>query len=291
VHKSAPILNGRIWLIGGTQESAQLAAAIAQLKLPCTVTVTTESARSLYPNATDLCIKVGKLSAEQVQQFLQLEQIVAILDASHPFAVEISKLAIAASLEANLPYLRWERLELDPRGVGAGEQRVRGESQKDALSASTEELCSVSRLYVDSFETLLIGNYLLGERVLLTVGYRPLVWFQPWQEQATLFARVLPSVTALEAALAAGFTTDRLLALRPPISLELEKALWQHWQISLVVTKASGIAGGEDIKHRAAMDLGVKLIVVDRPLIPYPQQTHDLQTALKFCLDYLAINT
>jgi precorrin-6A/cobalt-precorrin-6A reductase len=288
VPESTPNSNGRIWLIGGTQESAQLATAIAQLNLPCTVTVTTESARSLYPNTTNLRVWVGKLDAHQVQRFLQVEQIVVILDASHPFAVEVSRLAIAASIEANLPYLRWERLQL---GYGSKDDQKGAESSiKNTLFTSAEELCNGSAMYLDSFETLLMSNYLLGERVLLTVGYRPLAQFQPWQERSTLFTRILPSVTALEAALAAGFTNDRILALRPPVSLELEQALWQQWQISLVVTKASGIAGGEDIKHRAAMELGVKLIVVDRPQITYPQQTHDLQAALEFCLTHLAMS-
>jgi precorrin-6A/cobalt-precorrin-6A reductase len=54
----------------------------------------------------------------------------------------------------------------------------------------------------------------------------------------------------------------------------------------MVVTKASGTAGGEDIKHQIAAELGVKLIVIDRPSIAYPQQTSDLQTALAFCLAF-----
>ena len=36
---------------------------------------------------------------------------------------------------------------------------------------------------------------------------------------------------------------DRIIAIRPPISRELEQALWQQWRISLVVTKASGQSG------------------------------------------------
>jgi precorrin-6A/cobalt-precorrin-6A reductase len=86
----------------------------------------------------------------------------------------------------------------------------------------------------------------VGERTLLTLGYRQLRPFAPWQSQACLFARILPSLPALDGALAAGFTPERLIALRPPISAELETALWQQWQITQVITKASGPAGGED---------------------------------------------
>lgn len=247
--------SGRIWLIGGTQESAQLAAAITPTQLPCTVSVTTESARSLYPSGSDLRVWVGRLTVSRIDEFLQQQQIVAVLDASHPYAVEISQSAIAAARKWQIPYLRYERPVLE-----------QGEN-------------------LANFEALLSGKYLQGQRVLLTVGYRPLQLFQPWQERATLFARLLPSAIALEAAIKAGFTPDRLICLRPPISAELEKALWQQWKISLVVTKASGTAGGEDIKRTVAAELGIPLIGINRPAIEYPQQTSDLSDALQFCLD------
>lgn len=250
---------GRLWLIGGTQESAQLVAAIAQNHVPCTVTVTTEAAKELYPQTQTLRVWVGCLSIAQLGAFCHEQQIVAILDASHPFALEISQLAITAARDLQIPYLRYERPTV--------------EAQPDALSV----------IHLDSFETLLANAYLEQARVLLTVGYKALSLFRPWQDRSTLFARILPSVTAIEAALAAGFTPDRLFAMRPPISAELEKALWQHWDISVVVTKASGTAGGEDIKRALAAELGVRLIVITRPPMAYPQQTSDLSVALEFC--------
>jgi precorrin-6A/cobalt-precorrin-6A reductase len=67
----------------------------------------------------------------------------------------------------------------------------------------------------------------------------------------------------------------------------LEKALWQQWDISLVVTKASGAAGGEAIKRQVAAELGIPLIVIARPVVEYPQQTSDLEAALEFCQTHL----
>lgn len=255
LHPSA--FKGRIWLIGGTQESAQLAKAIADANKPCTISVTTESACSLYPLAPTLQVRVGRFTLPQIEEFLQQQQIIAILDASHPYATEISTNAIALSQKLQIPYLRYERPVL--------EQNMQQRS-------------------LDSFETLLSGNYLHEQRVLLTVGYRPLHLFQPWQERATLFARILPSAIALAAATAAGFTPDRLICLRPPISADLELALWRHWNISLVVTKASGTPGGEDIKRTVATELGIPLISIARPAVEYPRQTSNFSAALEFCL-------
>lgn len=252
-------LRERIWLIGGTQESRELAIALSQTNLPCTITVTTEPARSLYPLASNLRVLVTRLDINQLEKFITDEKIGAILDASHPYAVEISNGAIASANQLKIPYLRYERLSVD----------------------TTKNSSQIIQL--DSFNTLINKDYLQGQRVLLILGYRPLPLFHNWQDQATLFARVLPSVTAMEAAIAAGFTPDRIIALRPPVSANLEKALWQHWQISLVVTKASGTPGGEDIKRMVAAELDIPLIVINRPKVDYPQQTSNLSAALEFC--------
>jgi precorrin-6A/cobalt-precorrin-6A reductase len=276
--------NGRIWLIGGTQESAQLAAAIAAAQLTCTVSVTTETAKQLYvfsvqkaENYAPLEVWVGRLTPETAVSFLQQQQIVAVLDASHPYAVEISQLAIAITTQLGIPYLRFERPDCKEEGGSRKEEGRKKEGEKK------EE-----RLVFQNFAELVATDILQGQRVLLIVGYRPLSLFQPWQDRATLFARLLPSVTAIEAAITAGFTPDRLFAMRPPISPDLEKALWQHWQISLIVTKSSGIPGGEDIKRQIAMELGIPLVAIARPPITYPQQTSDLKTALKFCYQHLS---
>lgn len=248
---------GKIWLIGGTSESTEIAIALAQ-KYPCLVTVTTPAAIALYPQIPLLKVWVGQIDLSQVGSFFSQHKICAVIDASHPYAVEISKGAIAATREYNLPYLRYER-------------------------PSVPSVVSETMIELESFETLLQGNYLLNQRVLLTVGYKALPLFSPWQERCTLFARLLPSSTSLEVAFAAGFTSHRIIALRPPVSAELEKALWQQWQISRVVTKASGKAGGEDVKRLVSQELGIPLIIIGRPSMTYPQQTSKIATVLEFC--------
>ncbi len=255
-----------IWIIGGTSESARLVKAIAFLQIPCIITITTDSAKSLYPPETNLLkIWLGKLDPKQIYDFLEHHKIKVILDASHPFAVEISKLAIATSQKHHIPYLRFERPVVE----------------QNLLSTHTEVNTNI--IFLNNLETLLSGDYLTKNRVLLTLGYRTLPQFQPWQNQTELFARILPSPVALETALNSGFTPDRIIAIRPPISEALETALWQQWNISLVVTKSSGTAGGEDIKIKVANNLGIPLIILERPAINYPQKTDSLEEAIQFC--------
>lgn len=253
---------GKLWLIGGTQESVEIAAAIANFNIRCIISVTTSAARSLYNPAPYLIVWVGRLTSAQIPEFVKQQQIVAIVDASHPYAVEVSQNAIAAAQHLQIPYLRYERPILSSSTASEGE-------------------------HFDSFEALLSTNRLQNKRVLLTVGYRPLQLFQAWHDRATLFARILPSAIALEAATKAGFTPDRLICLRPPISAELELALWRQWKIQLVITKASGKPGGEDTKRLVATQLGIPLMTISRPTVNYPQQTSDLAVALDFCYQHL----
>ncbi|MFN4280471.1 cobalt-precorrin-6A reductase [Thermosynechococcus sp.] len=238
-------MTGAIWLIGGTHESRWIADCILSQGFSCWVSVTTAAAAGLYPAHPLLTCHVERLTPERARKLIQQHSIQGIVDASHPFAAAVSALAIRLSQELGLPYLRFERPDL-PQTTG---------------------------IYTD-LPALLRSNLLVGERVLLTLGVKLLAAFAPLQGQATLFARILPTVTALETALAARFDRRRLIAIFPPVSQELERALWQQWQITTVVTKASGTAG-EQIKQTLARELGVKLITLRRPPISYPRQTSD----------------
>jgi precorrin-6A/cobalt-precorrin-6A reductase len=204
---------------------------------------------------------VGVLPLDHLNAFIQEYQVKAILDASHPFAVAISRGAIAAAHALQIPYWRYERPAI-----------------AQSVAASRALVQRVSGL-----EAIFSNQSLVGQRVLLTLGYRWLQAFQPWQTKATLFARILPSKVALEAALAAGFTPERLIALRPPISEALEQALWQQWQIAMVITKASGQPGGESTKQAVAQRLGTTLVIIERPRLDYPALSHDFDEVLAFC--------
>ncbi|MGK7949089.1 MAG: cobalt-precorrin-6A reductase [Xenococcaceae cyanobacterium] len=255
---------GKVWLIGGTTESVLITKALVKSKLNCIVTVATPTAKILYPSECQ--VKVGRMDSLAMRQFCLREKIFALLDASHPYAVEVSRQAIDTARAVKIPYLRYERPSVK------------------SFVISHQSL--VTKL--DDFDALFAGNYLQGKRVLLTLGCQTLHLFKSWQEKATLFARILPKPESLAMAIAAGFTTDRIIAIRPPVSKELEKALWQQWQISLVVTKASGKAGGEDLKREVAQKLGIPLIVISRPKMEYPQKTSCLDEAIAFCHQYLS---
>ena len=256
-------MNQTVWLIGGTKDSVVIANKISALQLSLIVTVATPEAKHLYNFPINTL--AGCMNREAMMKFCTAKNIATIIDASHPFAVEVSQNAIATTSKLKIPYLRYER-------------------------ASCESAVEDSITVLDSFETLLQGDYLLGKRVLLTVGCKVLPKFQSFHDQCTLFTRVLPKLDSLQTALDSGFSSDRIIALRPPIRAELETALWQQWNISLVVTKASGKPGGEDIKQQVASKLGIPLIAIARPNLAYPQQISCIEEVITYILQQVQVS-
>ncbi|MEM8831691.1 MAG: cobalt-precorrin-6A reductase [Cyanobacteria bacterium P01_G01_bin.19] len=250
----------KVWLIGGTQDSAKIAESLSTNDVSSIVSVVSQEARALYN--PDIQVLTGCMDRNQMQSFCRAQDITTIIDASHPFAVEVSRSAIAIAKKLAIPYLRYERSKyLEPKAVRTNS----------------------SVLELPDLKTLLAKNYLENQRVLLTLGCKTLPQFKPWQDKSRLYARVLPKIESLKIAIDAGFTSERLIAIRPPLNFALEKALWQQWDISLVVTKASGNPGGEDIKRQAAADLNIPLIIINRPSVPYPRQTSLISDVLAFC--------
>lgn len=246
-----------LWLIGGTSESVMIAKFLSTLKQDFIVSVTTESACNLYQNINDIQVIVKKLSLTEIKQFILSRQISAIIDASHPFAVEVSKNAIASSQCLSIPYLRYER---------------------ETVISQTGNI-----LHYPDLPSLLTDKSIFKDKnVLLTIGAKYLHLFKEYHHQAQFYARILPYQSSLALAEEAGFKCDRIIAIRPPLSLELEKALWQLWNIDIVVTKAGGKAGGEDVKYQLAKTLNIPLVVINRPSLDYPLIATSLQEVKKF---------
>lgn len=241
------------------------------------VTITTPEAKKLYADslgADSRRVRVGALNPQSVSQFAAQWQVVGILDASHPFACEISQLAIDFAHTNSIAYLRYERPAIvDSHIVGS-----------NIMSAQNDGVVSVS-----SISQLLESDILRGQRVLFTIGYRYLSLFSGLRPHSQLFARVLPSEEAISGASAAGFSSAEIMAIRPPVSVELEAALWQQWRITRVVAKASGKPGGEDVKRAIAAQLSIPLILIDRPHISYPHRTISLSEAVEFCIKTLKV--
>jgi len=237
-----------------------LAQALLAAGFEVRATVTREEAReSLFgPLAGVVRVEARGFTEESLTAFLAGGEADLVLDATHPFAVRITRIAHKVCRGLGVPYVRYERPDWEPPF---------GTRLVNSFAEAAEILPA------------------LGTRVLLTIGAKQLKHFAALQERLHLMARILPSVLSLQQALAVGFTPDRLLCLRPPFSREFNRAILREYRIGVLVTKASGREGGVEEKVLAAADLGIEVVMIRRPDQADLPGTSSLAAAVQACLD------
>ena len=101
-----------IWLIGGTSEAPMLARKLIELNYRLVVTTTTSEGANLL-RSHDVKVQIGALNRDGMEDLITEEGIQLVVDASHPYATLVSENAMAVCARLDLPYIRFERPELD----------------------------------------------------------------------------------------------------------------------------------------------------------------------------------
>ncbi len=238
-----------ILLLGGTSDSIEIAAALKEAGIDFTLSVVTAYGRDLYSEVADRVV-VGAMDGEAMVNYIQTNGVTGLVDATHPYAREASVNSIWAAEVAGVKYLRYERPSV------AIPERVKA-------------------VVVDSVEEAAAAARAMASTVFLTTGSKDLQAFVSALPDKRLIARVLPSPVVLKKCRDLGIPVGDIVAVKGPCSYELNRALFSFYNADAVVTKESGTAGGFVDKLMAAGDLGLPVIVVRRPQLPYPELVSD----------------
>jgi len=243
---SAELPSGAVWVFSGTADGNALARELTHGPHPVVVSTASDYGRELVESDVPRASVVsGRMGHKVRLQLMKNHAARAIVDATHPFATEISKQLQALALELDLPYLRYER----PGAPKSSFARYYPSMKAAALEAPRH-----------------------GKRIFLATGVKDIRTFlkMPGSQKAEWFVRITPQKDSLEQALAAGIPPSHICAMQGPVSRQLNAALWKEWAIDCVITKESGEAGGFSDKLEAARELGITLFVIDRPSLDYP---------------------
>ena len=224
----------KILLFGGTGEGRELAEWMLSQGLDATVCVATEYGETLLPDGAQ--VHVGRLDAGAME-ILMAGGYTLVIDATHPYAVEVTKNIRAAAQAAGLPCLRL--LRQSDREDGC---------QKAADMAAAADL--------------LEG---LPGKVLLTTGSKELDAFARPGLRERCCPRVLPMADSLERCLALGFPPKNIICMQGPFTKEMNLATLRQFHVRTLVTKDTGGYGGFRAKADAAREAGCGLVVVERP--------------------------
>ena len=243
-----------IWVFSGTGDGNALAAELSGNGYRLVVSTASDYGAELASEALPgVAVRSGRKGIDARRSELRKSQAAAIVDATHPFATEISTQLTQLAGELKIPYIRYER----PSAQIAG------------FANPVQDMPAAARQAIE-----------MGKRIFLATGIKDLQTFlrQPAAKDRHWFLRITPDADSLERALKLGVPRSNICAMQGPFSTEVNVALWSGWKVDCVVTKESGEAGGLQSKLDAARTLGIPLIVVERPKMSYPAVATDFKT-------------
>lgn len=226
----------KILIFGGTTEGRELATVCDKLKLNTILCVATEYGREVLPQFHYVKVSEKRLNTDEIVSLIEENQINCVIDATHPYAYEISKNILAAikSLSKDVKFFRVKRESMD---VTKG-HNLEFNSNNEAV------------------------EYLLKTKgnILLTTGSKEISQFAKLCDR--IFARVLPSVDSINACINAGVVSKNIIAMQGPFSRNLNEAIIKELHCKYLVTKVSGKSGGFDEKIEACENTGCIPVII-----------------------------
>lgn len=234
--------------MGGTTEATALARAVAEAGIAGTVSF---AGRVERPVRQPLPQRVGGFGgADGFASFLTAHNITHVVDATHPFAVQMSCNAIAACAQVRVPLLALTRA---PWQAQLGDHWSHVPDINGAVAALDRPAC----------------------RVMLAVGRMHLADFAPNPQHFYLLRLVDPPKAALP------LPRTEVLVSRGPFTQVDDLALMEHHAIDLVVSKNAGGTGAY-AKIAAARVLSLPVIMIDRPAIPKRAEAYSIAEVMSW---------
>jgi precorrin-6A/cobalt-precorrin-6A reductase len=235
----------RVVILGGTSEGRQLAEQLAGDDRFAIILSFAGRTRSLQPPRAPY--RVGGFGGVPgLIEYLQSERCNALVDATHPFAAQMSRHAAQAAALTGTPLLR---VECPPWQRREGDRWIEVADMAAAASALGERplrvFSSVGRLEVGAFLAAPQHDYLL----------RAVDEFDP------------------------GLPRARVLAARGPFELAAERELLVRERIDIIVSKNAGTPATY-AKLEAARQLQLPVVLVARPALPVVPTVATLASAL-----------
>jgi precorrin-6A/cobalt-precorrin-6A reductase len=236
-----------VLILGGTSEGRRLALGLAEDRRYRAILSFAGRTQDLRDPGVPH--RVGGFGGvDGLVQYLQREAGGALVDATHPFARQMS---VHAALAAELTRTPLLRLEVPPWRASPGDRWTVVPDLPAAVAALGAEprrvFSSIGRLEAAAFQRAPQHDYLL----------RSIDAFDP------------------------GLPRARVLLSRGPFDVAAERALLERERIEIVVSKNSGTAATY-AKLIAARELGLKVVLVDRPVLPQVTTVSQVEAALEW---------
>lgn len=234
----------KILILGGTEEARRLAEQLVAMGHDVTTSLAGRTSEPLLPKGA---VRIGGFGGgDGLGNFLLQEKFDRLIDATHPYAVEIKLNAVRAAELADLRLVRLTR-----------------PAWSEPQYAFWKHVGSVEEAAAELPR---------GARALLTVGHTGLEAFL----KRTDCSFVVRSIEAPEKPLPVNASS---VIARPPFFLGGELELLQEQGITHLVTKNAGGVQTE-AKLQAALQLRLPVIMIARPVLPLAHEVPTVGQAI-----------
>ncbi|MFQ3453959.1 cobalt-precorrin-6A reductase [Bradyrhizobium sp. UFLA06-06] len=224
----------RALILGGTTDANLLAVATARAGIDA---VYSYGGRTRAPADQPLPVRSGGFGGVSgLADYLRREAITHVIDATHPFAAEMSRNAIAACAQTTTPLIALERAPWDKT---SGDRWI-----------EVADVVSAVATLPDSRANVFLA---IGRQHIAPFGTRP--------QHAYTLRFVDPPEQALP------LPDAEIIVSRGPFTLEGELEMMRARRIEWIVARNSGGTGAR-AKVDAARVLGLPVIMITRPLLP-----------------------
>ncbi len=252
-----------IGLILGTSEGRKILKLINKYTSEIAVTTATSYGGSLLRNFKVQVLNTKPLDKKEMTEWIRKNKINILVDASHPYAAEVTSNAMDITKKLNIPYVRYERL-----GV-------------------LESLTGDNIIKADGYDEVINIIKNIKGNIMNTTGGNNVEKFIDINFDYRIIHRILPSVPVLDKLIKRGVLVKDILALQGPIKCQLESAFIKQFQIKAIITKDSGIEGGALEKFKAAKENNIKIIVIRKPKFNYDTVFYDEESIAEYVKTYI----
>jgi precorrin-6A/cobalt-precorrin-6A reductase len=238
----------RVLLLGGTAEASQIGRALAAAGV---AGVYSYAGRTAMPVAQVLPTRVGGFGGvDGLADYIRHEQITHVIDATHPFASQISRNAVDACAKTATPLIAYLR---EPWMAGPGDDWRHVATVEEAAAALPDH----------------------PARIFLAIGRQHLQPFARQPQHFYLLRLVDAPVTALP------LPDAEIVLARGPFTIDGDLALLRGHRITHIVARN---AGGEGAKAKlaAARGLSLPVIMIDRPILPERRAAQNVDEIMRW---------
>lgn len=253
-----------IGFILGTSEGKEFLSLMNKYTDKIVVSTATNYGGELLKKYKIYHMNTKPLDKEDMKNLIREFSLTVLVDASHPYAKEVSINAMEACIESSIEYVRYER-------------------------SGILEKCHDKRIIrIKDYNELkrIIENILTDDNkertILNTTGSNNIHTLMNLNINCRMIHRILPSPTILKKIIDLGVDIGDIVAIKGPIGYELNKAFIGQYNAKAMITKDSGSEGGVEEKLKACIDMDIKLVVIEKPQINYGKVFNDKKELVKF---------